>query len=154
VLLADQDRSLWRTESIREGVELVGEALRRTPERPDPYAMQAAIAACHAIAIDYASTDWDAIISWYDVLLSIQESPTARLGRAGAVGERDGAKAGLLEIDSIDGLDGYPWWHASRAELLMRLGRLDESEAASRRALALGLNDAHARFVGRMRPVS
>lgn len=154
VLLADQDRSLWREESIREGVELVGEALRRTPERPDPYAMQAAIAACHAIAMDYSSTDWDAIISWYDVLLSIQESPTARLGRAGAVSERDGAQAGLIEVDSIHGLDAYPWWHASRAELLTRLGRLDEAEAASQRALALGLNEVHARFVGRMRTVS
>ncbi|MDP2288586.1 MAG: sigma-70 family RNA polymerase sigma factor [Actinomycetota bacterium] len=154
VLLADQDRSLWRDEAIREGVELVGEALRRTPQRPDPYAMQAAIAACHAIAVDYASTDWDAIISWYDVLLRIEESPTARLGRAGAVSERDGPQAGLIEVDAITSLEGYPWWHASRAELLARLGRLDEAEAASQRALALGFNEAHARFVGRMRVVT
>ncbi|MDO8731487.1 MAG: sigma-70 family RNA polymerase sigma factor [Actinomycetota bacterium] len=154
VLLADQDRSLWRQESIREGVELVGEALRRTPEQPDPYAMQAAIAACHAIAVDYESTDWDAIISWYDVLLSVQDSPSARLGRAGAVSERDGAQAGLIEVDAISGLDGYPWWHASRAELLTRLGRLNEADAASQQALALGLNEAHARFVGRYRATS
>jgi len=151
VLLGDQDRSRWNDQSIREGVELLGQALRRTPERPDAYAMQAAIAACHAVAVDYASTDWDAIISWYDVLLSIQDSPAARLGRAGAVSERDGAAAGLAAVDAISGLDGYPWWHASRAELLTRLGRLDEAEAAGQRALALGLNDAHARFVGRAR---
>ncbi|MDO9485711.1 MAG: sigma-70 family RNA polymerase sigma factor [Actinomycetota bacterium] len=154
VLLADQDRGLWREDLIREGVELVGEALRRTPEVPDPYAMQAAIAACHAIAADYASTDWDAIISWYDVLLRIQDSPTARLGRAGAITERDGPQAGLVEVDAIAGLDGYPWWHASRAELLMRLGRLDEAQAASQQALSLGLNQAHARFVGRPRAAS
>lgn len=154
VLLADQDRSLWREDLIREGVELVGEALRRTPDAPDPYAMQAAIAACHGIAGDYASTDWDAIISWYDVLLSIQDSPTARLGRAGAVSERDGAQAGLIEVEAITGLDGHPWWHASRAELLTRLGRLDEADMASQQALALGLNEAHARFVGRPRATS
>ena len=154
ILLADQDRSLWREESIREGVELVGEALRRSPQRPEPYAMQAAIAACHAIAVDYASTDWDAIISWYDVLLSVQDSPAARLGRAGAVSERDGAQVGLLAVDAISGLDGYPWWHASRAELLTRLGRFPEAELASQRALALGLNDSHARFVGRQRTVN
>jgi len=154
VLLADQDRSLWREDLIREGVELVGEALRRTPDTPDPYAMQAAIAACHGIAGDYASTDWDAIISWYDVLLSIQDSPTARLGRAGAVSERDGAQAGLIEVEAITGLDAYPWWHASRAELLTRLGRLDEADMASQQALALGLNEAHARFVGRTRAAS
>ena len=151
VLLADQDRALWQRESIKEGVELLGEALRRTPERPDPYAMQAAIAACHAIAVDYDHTDWDAIVSWYDVLISVQDSPAARLGRAGAISERDGAQAGLIEVDSIDGLDGHSWWHASRAELLRRLGRLDEADVATGRALELGLNDAHARFVGRLR---
>ena len=154
VLLADQDRGLWRGESIREGVELVGEALRRSPHKPDPYAMQAAIAACHAIAGDYQSTDWDAIISWYDVLLSVQDSPAARLGRAGAVSERDGAQAGLAAVDAIGGLEAYPWWHASRAELLTRLGRVEEAEAASQRALDLGLNDTHARFVGRPRAAS
>ncbi len=151
VLLADQDRSLWRADAILEGVELLGEALRRTPDKPDPYAMQAAIAACHAIATDYPSTDWDAIISWYDVLLSIQDSPAARLGRASAVSERDGAQAGLDEVEAISGLDGYPWWHAARAELLHRLGRRTEAEMASHRALELGLNDAHAVFVGRAR---
>jgi len=149
VLLADQDRGLWRQDWIREGVELLGEALRRTPDRPDPYALQAAIAACHAIAVDYQHTDWDAIISWYDVLLLVQDTPVARLGRAGAVGERDGAQEGLREVDAIPGLQGYPWWHAARAELLTRLGRADQAQAARQRALSLGLNDAHARLIGR-----
>ncbi|MDP2014342.1 MAG: RNA polymerase sigma factor, partial [Actinomycetota bacterium] len=66
----------------------------------------------------------------------------------------DGPQAGLIEVDAITRLEGYPWWHASRAELLARLGRLDEAEAASQRALALGFNEAHARFVGRMRVVT
>jgi RNA polymerase sigma-70 factor (ECF subfamily) len=64
VLLADQDRGLWDAEAIREGVELVGRALRRTPDRPDQYVVQAAIAACHALAPSYPKTNWDAVISW------------------------------------------------------------------------------------------
>lgn len=68
-------------------MELVGAALRRTPDRPDPYVVQAAIAACHALAPSYADTDWDAVISWYDVLLSVQDTPVVRLNRAVAVAE-------------------------------------------------------------------
>jgi len=151
VLLSDQDRATWNQSAIREGVELVGGALRRTPDRADPYVVQAAIAACHALAPAYDETDWDAVLSWYDVLLSVQDTPVARLGRAGAVAERDGALAGLYAIDAIDGLQDYAWWHASRAELLGRMGRLDEAMAASAQALDLGLNDEHARFVSRDR---
>lgn len=68
VLLPDQDRSRWDKAVINEGVELVGAGLRRTPDRPNSYVVQAAIAACHALAASYAETDWDAVISWYDVL--------------------------------------------------------------------------------------
>jgi RNA polymerase sigma-70 factor (ECF subfamily) len=88
VLLADQDRTRWDTAAIREGVALVGAALRRTPDRPDRYVVQAAIAACHALAPSYAGTDWDAVISWYDVLLTVQDTPVTRLNRAVAVAER------------------------------------------------------------------
>ncbi|MDO8307016.1 MAG: sigma-70 family RNA polymerase sigma factor [Actinomycetota bacterium] len=154
VPLAEQDRGLWDPEAVREGVELVGAALRRTPDRPDPYVVQAAIAACHALAADYEATDWDAVLSWYDVLLTVERTPVARLGRAAAVAERDGPEAGLRAVDAVDGLAGYAWWHASRAELLGRLGRVDEAVAASARAVSLGLNDAHARFVTRRRPDS
>lgn len=149
VLLELQDRSLWDREQIVEGVRLVGEALNRSAERPDPYVVQAAIAACHALAPAYADTDWDAVLSWYDVLLTIHASPVARLGRASALAERDGPQAGLDAVDAIDGLDGYAWWHAARSELLRRLGRDAEARAAADRAAALGVNDAHRRLFDR-----
>lgn len=154
VPLAEQDRSLWDRQAAREGIELVGEALRRTPDHADPYVVQAAIAGCHALAPSYPQTDWDAVISWYDVLLSVRPTPAARLGRAAAIAERDGAGPGLEAVEAIDGLDEYAWWHASRAELLARLDRADEARQASARAVALGLNDAHARFLGRDRDES
>jgi RNA polymerase sigma-70 factor (ECF subfamily) len=141
VLLADQDRTRWDAEAIKEGVELVGAALRRSAERPDAYVVQAAVAACHALAPSYASTSWDAVISWYDVLLTIADTPVVRLNRAAAVAERDGPAAALALVDAIGGLAAYPWWHGTRAELLHRLGRAGESRAAYDRALALGMNE-------------
>jgi RNA polymerase sigma-70 factor (ECF subfamily) len=109
--------------------------------------VQAAIAACHGLAGSYPSTDWGAIVSWYDVLLTVNDSPVARLNRAVAVGERDGAAAGLEAADQIDGLAGYPLWHAVRAELLHRLGRREAAAAAYRSALALGPNPAQRRYL-------
>ena len=147
VLLADQDRRRWRHDQAQEGVVLVGEGLRRTPGRPDPYVVQAAIAACHALAPSFAATDWDAVVSWYDVLLTVQDTPVTRLNRAVAVGERDGPAAGLAEVEAVDGLSGYPLWHAARAELLHRLGRAEEAVAAYRSALALGANQAQRRHL-------
>ena len=110
----DQDRTRWDAAKIEEGVTLVGEGLRRSPDRPDRYVVQAAIAACHALAPSYDETDWDAIVSWYDVLLTLDPGPVVRLNRAAAVAERDGAAAGLALVDAIDGLDGYALWHATR----------------------------------------
>ena len=151
VLLADQDRSKWDAAAIKEGVELVGRALRRTPDHPDQYVVQAAIAACHALAPAYAATNWDAVISWYDVLPGLAGSPVARLNRAAAVAERDGPRPGLALVDAIDGLTGYPWWHATRAELLQRLDRPAEARAAYQRALGLGMNEPQAGHLrGRM----
>jgi RNA polymerase sigma-70 factor (ECF subfamily) len=142
VLLADQDRALWDQAMIREGVELTGQALQRSPDVPDPYVVQAAIAACHALAPSYAETPWDAIVSWYDVLLSVAPTPAAALGRASAVAERDGAAAGLAAMEEIPDLDEHAWSHGVRAELLHRLGRGDEAAHERDRAAALGLNDA------------
>ncbi len=141
VLLADQDRTRWDATAIKEGVELIGTALRRTPDRPDRYVVQAAIAACHALAPTYADTDWGAVVSWYDVLLTVQNTPVVRLNRAVAVAERDGPAAGLGLVEEIDGLAAYPWWHATRAELLHRLGRTDAALAAYQRALTLAMNE-------------
>ncbi|GIH98459.1 RNA polymerase sigma factor [Planobispora takensis] len=141
VLLADQDRSRWDAARIREGVELVGAALRHAPGRPDAYAVQAAIAACHALAPSYADTDWNAVVSWYDVLLTVHDTPVVRLNRAAAVAERDGPAAALALVDRLGGLDGYPWWHAARAELLHRLGRTEPARSACLRAVETGLSE-------------
>jgi RNA polymerase sigma factor (sigma-70 family) len=141
VLLRDQDRARWDGAAISEGVELVGAGLRRTPDRPNTYVVQAAIAACHALAVSYPHTDWDAVISWYDVLLTVHDTPVVRLNRAVAVAERDGPAAGLALVDQLDNLDGYPWWHATRAELLHRLGRTEPARDAYQRAIALGMSE-------------
>jgi RNA polymerase sigma-70 factor (ECF subfamily) len=141
VLLRDQDRSRWDGAAISEGVELVGAGLRRTPDRPNSYVVQAAIAACHALAVSYPHTDWDAVISWYDVLLTVHDTPVVRLNRAVALAERDGPAAGLALVDQLDNLDGYPWWHATRAELLHRLGRTEPARDAYRRAITLGMSE-------------
>jgi RNA polymerase sigma-70 factor (ECF subfamily) len=142
ILLADQDRSLWRAEQIREGVELLGQGLARSPDRPDPYVVQAAIAACHALAPSYADTDWTAIVSWYDVLLTVQDTPVVRLNRGVAVAERDGPHAGLAAVDGLVGLERYALWHATRAALLDRLDRGAEAGSAREAALALDANAA------------
>lgn len=147
VLLADQDRDRWDEAKIDEGVRLVGEGLRRSPDRPDRYVVQAAIAACHALAPSAEQTPWDAVVSWYDVLLGLDPGPVVRLNRAAAIAERDGAAAGLAEVDAIEGLTAYPWWHATRAVLLRRLGRDDEAAAADAVAERLPLNDPQRRLL-------
>ena len=149
LLLKEQDRTRWDVSAIKEGVELLGRALRRTPDHPDAYVVQAAIAACHALAPSYEATNWDAVISWYDVLLSVGDNPVVRLNRAVAVGERDGPEAGLALVDAIADLDTYPWWHATRAELLRRTGRTDAARAAYDRALALGMSEPQAEHLRR-----
>ena len=148
VLLGDQDRTRWDAAKIEEGVILVGEGLQRSPDRPDRYVVQAAIAACHALSPSYDETDWDAIVSWYDVLLTLDPGPVVRLNRAAAVAERDGAAAGLALVDGIAGLDGYALWHATRGVLLRRLDREAEAADADARAAALPLNDAQRSLLG------
>lgn len=143
-VLPDQRRADWDRGKIVEGVLLVGKALQRSPDRPDGFVVQAAIAACHALAPSYQETDWRAIVSWYDVLLTVQDSAVVRLNRAAAVAERDGPQVGLDEVEGITDLADYPYWHASRGDLLDRLGRQAEAEAAFDRAIELGLNRAHA----------
>jgi RNA polymerase sigma-70 factor (ECF subfamily) len=102
--------------------------------------VQAAIAACHALAPGYAETNWDAVVSWYEVLLTVEDTPVTRLNHAVAVSERDGAAAGLGLVESIEGLAAYPWWHATRAELLRRLDRVAQARAAYEQALRLDLS--------------
>ena len=147
LLLADQDRTRWDAAAIAEAVPLVGEGLRRTPDRPQRYVVQAAIAACHALAPSYDDTDWAAIVSWYDVLLTLDPGPVVRLNRAAALAHRDGPAAGLALMDDLVGLDDYAWWHASRAVLLRQLGRESEARAADAAAGALPMNDATSRLL-------
>lgn len=150
-LMAAQDRSRWDRAAITEGVELVGRGLGRTRDRPDRYVVQAAIAACHVLAASAEVTDWRSVVEWYDVLVTVYDTPVVRLNRAVALGERDGPQAGLEAVEAVDGLAGYPWWHASRAELLHRLDRDAEAVQAYDAALAAGVNAAQARHLRRRR---
>ena len=140
VLLPDQDRTRWDRAAIAEAVPLVGEGLRLSPGHPDAYVVQAAIAACHALAPSWAETDWAAIESWYEVLLRVDSGPVVRLNHAVAVAEARGPANGLALVDAIEGLEGYPLWHATRAALLRRLDRPAEAAGADERARALPLN--------------
>jgi RNA polymerase sigma-70 factor, ECF subfamily len=132
VLLEEQDRTLWDRAQIEEGLRLVDDALR-TPGRPQPYAVQAAIAALHARAPSYAQTDWPQIAGLYEVLLRINPSPVIELNHAAAVSLVDGPARALDLVDAISargGLDGYELLPAVRADLLRRLGRKDEAREA------------------------
>ena len=99
----------------------------------------------------WADTDWGAVVSWYDVLLTVADTPVARLNRAVAVGERDGPAAGLAAVDAVDELGGYPLWHAARAELLARLDRVDDADTAYAAALAIPQDDAQLTHLRRRR---
>ncbi|GEL24992.1 RNA polymerase sigma factor [Pseudonocardia sulfidoxydans NBRC 16205] len=120
VPLAEQDRSLWDTAMIAEGVTVLQAALGR--DRLGDYQAQAAIAALHADARSAAETDWPQIVEWYDELLALTGSPIVRLNRAVAVGEADGARAGLTALAEVD--PGLPRYAAARAYLLERAGDL------------------------------
>ena len=100
VPLAEQDRSLWDTRMIAEGVDVLQAALTR--DRVGEFQAQAAIAALHADARTAAETDWVQIVEWYDELVRLTDSPIARLNRAVAVGEADGPRAGLAALAELD----------------------------------------------------
>jgi len=132
VLLEEQDRSLWDWQQIGEGLRLVEDALR-SPGPPQPYAVQAAIAALHARAPNYRDTDWPQIAGLYEVLLRIAPSPVIELNHAAAVSMVDGPARALALIEALQargGLDGYELLPAVRADLLRRLGRGDAAREA------------------------
>ncbi|MDE2379016.1 RNA polymerase sigma factor [Bradyrhizobium sp.] len=132
VLLEEQDRALWDRAQIEEGLGLV-EAALRVPGRPQPYAVQAAIAALHARAPGWAQTDWPQIAGLYEVLLRISPSPVIELNHAAAVSMVDGPARALDLVNAIaarGGLDGYELLPAVRADLLRRLGRTQEARQA------------------------
>ena len=139
VLLADQDRSRWDHTLIAEGQALVRQCLRRG--QPGPYQIQAAIGAVHSDAPIAAATDWNQILTLYDQLLAVAPSPVVALNRAVAVAEVDGPAAALVIVDGLD-LGRYYLFHAVRADLLRRLGRPAEADAAYEAAIAQAGNEA------------
>ncbi len=141
VRLADQDRGLWDGDQISAGLALLAVAFRHSTDRPDAYVVQAAIAACHDLAPTWEQTNWAAIVSWYDVLVAVADTPIVRLNRAVAIGELRSAEDGLAELDQIDNLPDYLPLAAARAELLARVGRLDEARSAFSRAIELPGNE-------------
>ncbi len=144
VLLADQDRSRWDGVLVAEGQALVAACIRRN--QPGPYQLQAAVNAVHADAPTAADTDWAQILQLYDRLLALSPTPVVALNRAVAVAEVHGPAAALAAVDSLD-LGRYHLFHATRADLLRRLGRNHEAADAYEAALALTGNAAERRFL-------
>ncbi len=148
VLLEQQDRSLWNRDYIRQGVELIEQAL--ASRRFGPYALQAAIAAVHAEASSAAETDWSQIVALYDLLSRADPSPIIQLNRAVAVAMRDGPAKGLELVDALlkgDELANYHLAHAARADFCRRLGKNAEAHAAYEHALSLTKQEPERRFL-------
>ncbi len=139
LLLRDQDRSRWDRALIEEGHALVRACLRRN--RPGPYQLQAAINAVHTDAESVQATDWPQILTLYDQLLALAPTPVVALNRAIAVGEVHGPQAALDLVDRLN-LPDYHALHATRADLLRRLGRLGHAVAAYDAAAALAPSPA------------
>ena len=133
---------------IEEGHALVRASLRRN--MPGPYQIQAAIAAVHADAATAAATDWSQIVQLYDQLLAYMPTPIVALNRAIAVAEHDGPASALALLEDLE-LQHYHLYHAARADLLQRLGRVDEADAAYERALALTSNSVERDHLQRRR---
>jgi RNA polymerase sigma-70 factor (ECF subfamily) len=148
VRLADQDRSLWDRALIEEGQALVRALLRRGA--PGPYQLQAAVNAVHADAATAAETDWRQVLALYDHLLALQPTPVVALNRAIAVAEVAGPGEALALVEGLD-LGTYHLFHATRADLLGRLGRAAEAAAAYDTALDLTENAAERDLLRRRR---
>ncbi len=144
VLLADQDRTRWDRALIAAGQALVRQCLRR--DQPGPYQIQAAISAVHSDAPVAAATAWDQILRLYDQLLAVAPGPVVALNRAVAVAEVEGPAAALAIVDGLD-LGGYYLFHAIRANLLRRLGRDNEADAAYEAAIDLTGNTAERAYL-------
>ena len=147
VLLADQDRSRWDRARIARGLTHLDRAAPL--ERAGPYQLQAAIASCHARATSWEATDWSAIVSHYDALVTVAASPVVELNRAVAIGLAHGPANGLAALDAIESsaLRHYHLLPAARADFLRRLGRLPEAADEYRRALALVDNPRERAFL-------
>ncbi|HEY2792396.1 MAG TPA: DUF6596 domain-containing protein, partial [Micromonosporaceae bacterium] len=138
VALDEQDRGAWDRTLIAEGHALVRARLR-SGEAPGRYQILAAINAVHTDAPDMRDTDWSQVVALYDQLVRLDPSPIVRLNRAIAVAELDGPQVALAEVDALPLADYHPF-HATRAELLRRLGRSEEARSAYDRAIELAGN--------------
>jgi RNA polymerase sigma-70 factor (ECF subfamily) len=159
ILLEDQDRSTWDAAQIAEALELVPAALRGDFSRerdpalrpgPGPYSLQAAIAALHAQAARPADTDWAQIAALFAELHRRSPTPVIALNHAVAVAMAQGPDAGLPMIDALaDELGDYHLFHAARADLLRRVGKIKPAIAAYRAALGLVGSEPERRFLQR-----
>jgi len=150
VPLDEQDRASWDRARIAAGVSALDRALHR--ERIGPYQLQAAIAACHAVAPTNEATDRDQIVRLYDQLAMVVPSPVVRLNRAVAVAMADGPAAGLALVDELAATGDLPDHHllaATRADLLRRAGRAAEAVPHYRAALGVTDNEAERRYLVR-----
>jgi len=148
VPLHEQDRGSWDQALIAEGHDLVRECL--AIGRPGHYQLLAAINAVHTDARTAADTDWGQIAALYAQLYAVSPSPIVALNRAVAVAELDGPEVALAAVDRLP-LERYHAWHATRADLLRRLGRSAEARAAYDAAIALTDNEAERAYLGRRR---
>ena len=150
ITLEEQDRSLWDRDAIAEGLRLIEKSLRLGPA--GPYSLQAAIAALHAQAATPEDTDWPQIAALYARLLELNPSPVVALNHAVAIamsGRMEEALGQIDELGSAGSLDRYYLFHAARADLLRRLGRLAEAAEAYRNAAALATNPVELAFLQR-----
>jgi RNA polymerase sigma factor (sigma-70 family) len=147
ILLLDQNRARWDRLLIRRGLAALARAEAEAAESGEalgPYALQAAIAACHARAVTADATDWGRIASLYGTLANVTPSPVVELNRAVAVSMASGPAAGLALIDAIAGVPAMKAYHllpSVRGDLLQKLGRLEEARAEFERAAGLTRND-------------
>jgi RNA polymerase sigma-70 factor (ECF subfamily) len=153
VTLDEQDRGSWNRDLIDEGHRLVYERLAVVAAGGPPpgrYQLLAAINAVHTDARDARDTDWSQVLALYDRLVRIDPSPVVALNRAVAVAEVDGPDVALALVDRLP-LEGYHAFHATRAELLRRMGRSAEARAAYDRAIQLAGNTAETAYLTRRR---
>jgi len=149
ILLLDQDRSRWDWLLIRRGLSALERAESLSPER-GPYALQAAIAACHGRARTPDATDWARIASLYDELARLSPSPVVELNRAVAVSMASGPEAGLAIVDRLRNEPALKEYHllpSVRGDFLAKLGRADEARAEFERAATLTRNAREKEFL-------
>jgi RNA polymerase sigma-70 factor, ECF subfamily len=149
VTLAEQDRGGWDRALITEGQRLVL-TLIAAGKPPGRYQVQAAINAVHCHARDVRDTDWEQLGTLYDQLFALDPTPVVALNRAVVRAELDGPAVALAEVDRLD-LSGYHAWHATRADLLRRLGRSSDARSAYEAAIGLAVNTAEIRYLERRR---